>query len=348
MGIWYATREDVKSALDFKETARSNGQVDRLIEASSGSIETLTHRKFFPWTGTRYFDWPSSQSGRSYRLWLDANELVSIASIVSGGRTIALLDVLLEPSAYGPPFTHLEVNLGAVSAFFDVGSTHQRNIAITGLFAGCPDDSAPAGALAEALDASETSVDVTDSASIGVGQLIRIGDERMTVTGKMMLSTAQALQGALSATNADVTVPVVSGTSFVVGEVILLDAERMLIVDIAGNNLIVKRAWDGSVLATHTASTIYAARTLTVERGVLGTTAATHDTATAITKFVVPPLVRQLAIAETITSLQQESAAYGRVVGSGDNARESSGKGIEDLRNQVYDRHGRKVRMRVV
>lgn len=348
MGIWYCTREDVKSALDFKETARNNGQVDRLIEASSGSIESLTHRKFFPWTGTRYFDWPSSQSGRSYRLWLDANELASVASIISGGTTIDLADIFLEPSAYGPPFTHLEVNLGAVSAFFDVGRTHQRNIAVNGVFAGCPDDYAPAGSLAEALDAIETSVDVTDSSAIGVGQLIKIDDERMTVTGKMMLSTAQTLQTAVGASMAETDIKVTDGTAYAVDEVILLDSERMLIVDIAGVHLIVKRAWDGSVLAAHTGSTIYAPRTLTVERGVLGTTAATHLTSTAIRKFIVPGLVRQLAIAETINGLQQEGAAYARVVGSGDAQRESSGKGLSDLREQVYWRYGRKIRSRAV
>ena len=47
----------------------------------------------------------------------------------------------------------------------------------------------------------------------------------------------------------------------------------MLITDIAGNNLIVKRQKSGSTLAAHTGSTIYAPRQVTITRGDLGTTA---------------------------------------------------------------------------
>ena len=38
MGIWYITREAVKAALDIKDTSRSDGQVDRAIEAHHGLI----------------------------------------------------------------------------------------------------------------------------------------------------------------------------------------------------------------------------------------------------------------------------------------------------------------------
>jgi len=172
----------------------------------------------------------------------------------------------------------------------------------------------------------------------------------MIVTAKSFLDTTQDLQTvSVTASAGDTTIGVTTGTTFFVGETILIDAEKMLIVDIASNNLIVKRAWDGSVLAAHSQNaSIYAPRTLTVTRGALGTTAAAHDTAAAITVWVVPGLVRQLAIAEAMTALQQEGSAYGRVVGSGDNQREASGKGLADLREQVYTRYGRKVRARAV
>jgi len=39
MGIWYATREQVKAALDAAETARNDAQVDRAIESGARSIE---------------------------------------------------------------------------------------------------------------------------------------------------------------------------------------------------------------------------------------------------------------------------------------------------------------------
>lgn len=347
MGIWYATREDVKSALDSQETARNNAQVDRLIDAASRSIDGLTHRVFFPWTGTRYFDWPNLQTAGPGRLWLDKNELASLTAITSGGITISLSDVFLEPSTTGPPFSRVDLNQGSQMTF-STDRTDQRSIALTGVFAGCALDESSAGTTAEALDAVETGVDVTDSSAIGVGSLIRVDSERMVVTGKSLLTTGQTLQTPLTASAADTAVAVTTGTAYAVGEVVTLDAERMLIVDIAGNSLVVKRAWDGSVLATHTGSTIYAPRTLLVTRGVLGTTAATHLTAAAVSKHLVPGLVNQLCIAETLTALQQEGSGYGRVVGSGDSQREASGKGLADLRCQVYDTHGRKVRARAV
>jgi hypothetical protein len=346
MGVWYCTREDVKSALDFKETARNDGQVDRAIEAGSRAVEGLLHRKFYPQVATRYFDWPNQQYARPWRLWLDADELISVTSLVVGGTTIAASDYFLEPANSGPPFTHVEIKLGS-SAAFSSGSTHQRAIAIAGVFGESADEE-PAGALAEALDGSETGVDVTDSASIGVGSIIKVDSERMLVTEKSMLDTGQNLGTPLIASAANTTVAVSNGAAFTIGEVLLLDSERMLVVDIAGNNLTVKRAWDGAVLATHAASDIYAPRTLTVTRGALGTTAASHLTATSSTRHVVPGLVRELATAEAINFLLQRSAGYARVVGAGENQRESSGRGLRDVRADACARYGRRARSRAV
>lgn len=346
MGVWYCTREDVKAALDSAQTARNNAQIDRLIEASTETIHGLTHRRFYPLVTTKYFPWPNMQHASVGRLWLDENELYSLTTLTTDGEVISPSDVFLESQAYGPPYTHIDL-VQSSNAAFNSADGGQRSIAIAGVWYWL--DESAGGATAEALDASETGVDVTNSAILGVGSIIRVDDERMIVTEKSMLTTGQTLQGGtLDSSNAAVTVAVTDGTTFFVGETILLNSERMLIVDIAGNNLTVKRAWDGTVLSPHTGSTIYAPRTLTVERGALGTTAATHLTATAILKHSAPPLVRQLAIAETLTGLQQEGSGYGRVVGSGDGQREASGKGLADLRDQVYTRYGRKARMRAV
>ncbi|MDQ7910256.1 hypothetical protein RB614_37760 [Phytohabitans sp. ZYX-F-186] len=349
MGIWYTTREAVKAALDYKETARSDAQVDAAIESASRAVEGLTHRRFYPWTGTRYFDWPDRRYSTPWRLWLDNNEVASISTLVAGGLTIAPSDYFLRRSdgLDEPPYTSIEIDLDS-SAAFTSGPTFQRAVAVTGVFIGCPVDEVPAGALAEALDATETAVDVTDAAAVGVGHILRVGDERMIVTGRQMLTTGQTLQSALADRINDVTVVVTNGAAFSVGEVILLDGERMWIVDIAGNNLIVKRQWDGSVLASHTGSTIYASRTVTVERGALGTTAATHDTAAAIVRHKPPALVTEMADAEAINTLLQKRAGYARTVGSGDNEREAGGRGLRQVREDVRTTYGRKARTAAV
>jgi hypothetical protein len=346
MGIWYCTREDVKSALDYKETARNNSQVDRAIEAASRSVERLTHRKFFPWTGTRYFNFPSDSFGPpSWKLWLGPDELISLSGLTTGGDTIDTSDTFLEPNDSGPPFTSLELNRSS-SASFGSGNTSQRDIAITGVF-GYQLDTALAGMLAQAVDVSSTTVIVSDASLVGVGSILNVAAERMVVTGRTQVSTSQVLQSSLTASKADVTVSVLDGTQLHIDEVITLNAERMLIVDILGNNLVVQRAWDGSTLAVHAGSTIYAPRQLTVERGALGTTAINHDTVT-ITTHQAPGPIRTLTIAEAISQIQQETSGYGRVVGSGDGQREASGVGLVSTRQEVFKSYGRRMRIGAV
>lgn len=343
--VLYCTREEVKASLESAETARNNAQIDRLIASSSRGIEGLTHRFFYPFTGTRYFDWPNDQHAKVGRLWLDQHELVSVTSLVSGGTAINSTDYFLEPAGSGPPFSHVDIDLSKRVAF-SAASTYQRSIAITGVFHW--QDDVTAGSITEAMDNAQTTAKVANAAAVGVGSIIKADNERMIVTEKSQLTTGQTLQTPLTASMANTQVAVTSGAAFNIGEVILLDTEKMLIVDIAGNNLAVKRAWDGTILATHTGSTIFAPRLATVTRGVLGTSAAAHLINAPLTKTRFPGLIRQLAIAETLTAFQQESSGYARVVGQGEGQREASGKGLGDLRDQVYTRHGRKVRARAV
>ncbi|MFD6113599.1 hypothetical protein ACFWG0_26300 [Streptomyces yangpuensis] len=351
MGIWYATREDVQRAVDSKETARTNGQIDRALETAARSVEALCHRTFAPTIATKFFDWPNSQYTAPWRLWLDANELISVSAVSSGGTIISTADVLLEPNEYGPPYNRLELNLGSDAAFGG-GDTHQRDITITGLY-GYRNDETPLGATSEALDASETGVDVDGptAAAVGVGSVLRLNDERVAVTGRTMAATGQTLGGNLDARAATVTVPVASTAGFTEDEVILIDGERMLIVDIAGTNLIVKRGWDGSTLAAHTVgATVYASRTLTVTRGALGTTAAAHNTGVSVHRWDPPGPVRTLCIAEVLTLLGLEQASYSIVLRAGESSGERTRdqRGIAALRAQVYDAYGRKARLRGV
>lgn len=346
----YATREDVKAALDFRETARANGQIDRAIEAASRAVEGLCHRRFYPQVATRYFDWPNPQRAASWRLWLDDSELISLTSISSGGTAISTADVLLEPNRTGPPYNRIEIDLGS-SAAFGGGDTHQRDITITGLW-GYTNDETYVADVDEAMTSTETDLDITDSAGIGVGSILRVGAERMLVTGKTMRDTGVNIDAAdsLTASAADVSITLSTTTAApTVDEVILIDSERMLVVDRAGAVLTVRRAFDGSVLAAHAAGAdIYAPRALTVTRGALGTTAAAMSSGDDIYRWDPPAPVRELAMAEAINDLLQGQSGYARVVGSGENQREMSGRGLRDLRQSVYVSHGRKARIRGV
>jgi hypothetical protein len=343
---WYASREDVKSALDSAETARDNARVEAAIRSATESIESrlLVGRRFYPEIGTRYLAWPPEPYGRSYVINLPTtHEIVELTSVSAGGTTISSDDYFLEPQHVGPPYTRLEIDLSS-SAAFRAGSTHQRSIVLTGTFN--YRDERPAGTMAEALDATETAINLATAADIGVGDLIKVDSERMVVLSRAMLTTNQTLQSPVTAQVNSVSLAVTDGTAFAIGETVLLDAERMRVVDIAGNTLIVKRAHDGSVLAAHTGSTIYAARTLTVERGAVGTTAATHSDAATVYKHHPPGLIHELCVALSVFERLNEQSGWAREIGGGDQpARQVSASAIRDLIARARARwgpHGRK------
>jgi hypothetical protein len=348
MSVWYCTREDVKSALDIKETARSNAQIDRAIEASSRTIEGILHRRFYPEVGTKYFDWPQGPGNRSWRIWLEDSEIVSLTSLTAGGVPLLAGDILLEPANQGPPYDRIETNQGSSSAFA-AGNTQQRAVAITGVFSGCAINEDAVATLTAAPNSVATVLLPTSTPEIGVGSLLRIDTERVQVTGRQQISTGQTLGADLTANVGVTLVPVSSSTGFAVGETILVDAEYMWIVDIAGNNLVVKRGWDGSTLSAHTnGATVYAARSLLVRRGLLGTVAASHLTSAPVYLYRVPPEVRTYAIAETLNTLLQERSGYAITVGSGDNAAEATGRALRSARADAITSQGRQARMRTV
>lgn len=348
--VWFATREDVRSALSSASSARDDAQIDRALASATTAVSELCHRDFQPVLTTRTFDWPDGQTPRSWRQWLDRSELISASLVVSGGVTIPATDYYLEPANDGPPYDRIEIRLDRQSAW-SMGSTHQRAISVTGWF-GYRDDQAAAGALAAGIDAVTTAVTVTDSAAVGVGDVIRCGTERMTVADKGLATTGQTLQVPLAVDKAGVLVQVQTGAAYHKGEVLTLDAERMRVRDIAGNALSVDRAWDGTVLAAHTGSTIWAPRLLTVVRGAAGTTAATATGGTALTKWAPPGMVRSLAVAEAMCTLYNEQAGYARTVrtqaGSGTRSVAAVTVERDNLRAQVYSSLGRQARIRAV
>ena len=324
----YATVEQIMAATDFKTSAYQTAKFLRLARSASTKVQDrLKGRRFYPRTETRSYVTPPIHApveAQSSGFWLE-EDLLSLTSVTADSVAQTVADVELWPAS-GPPYAWIGVT-GA-------------EISVVGVW-GYSQDTEAAGALAEDLDDSETAVDVTNSVAVGIGDLITVDTERILIVGKVQLDTTQNLQSDLTASDADVTVAVTDGTTFVVGETILLDAERMRLVDIAANNLMVRRATDGTVLATHSGSDIYAPRTLTVERHSAGSTAATHLTAAAITRNVPPGPLIDLTIAEAVNTYEQEASAYGRVIGSGEGTTEARGAGIHDIR-KATDRYRRR------
>lgn len=347
-GIVYATREQIMDSLEIMETARSARLVDSKLAAATPTIEGLLHRRFYPERRTISVDWPNYQLASAWEYWLGRNELVSLESVTSGGIVIPLNDIILlrGDDIKEPPYNRIQVKLSSSSAF-SVGVTFQQSLVITGLFGyNDTDTSQVAGTLGGNINNVATTLVINPSSgiySVGVGSIILIGTERMILTDRRMSDTAVITTGSLEDSKGDTILGVADGTQFAQYETILIDAERLRIDDIAGNNLIVTRAWDGSTLMTHNAGAdVYALRTFSVKRGALGSTAASHLTTDPLYAHVFPPLVNELAIAETMVMLEQSASAYAREVGTGARKTSAPGVGLPDIRERactIYSRN---------
>jgi hypothetical protein len=85
-----------------------------------------------------------------------------------------------------------------------------------------------------------------------------------------------------------------------------------------------------------------------VARAQLGTSATTYSSGAAVYRHRVPPLVRDLAIAEAAGQVLQEGSGYARTVGSGEAAHPAPGIALIDKWDEARARHGRKARHRGV
>lgn len=355
--VMYTTRETVKRALEIQETSRSNLQIDRAAKSASRLIEGFAHRRFYPETDTKKFDWPSIQGALPWRLWLDQHDLISLTSLSStGGGVVGVADALLEPNGTGPPYHRIELKLSSASAFGG-GSTYQQSILVTGLW-GYNNNETTSGLTTSSLTSTQTSIPVNGltAADIGVGSIIRIDTERCVVTERGFVSTGVTLGTALTAslTGTDTQVAVADGTQFSPQEVLLIDSEKFLIVDISGNNLLTRRAYDGTVLATHSiGAAISASRNLTVTRGALGTTAATHTNSSTVYRWDPPSGIQEYVTAFAISDLLEEQTGWFRTMSAASSTggaakRPATMVALQDLRDRVFIQYGRKARQRTI
>jgi hypothetical protein len=348
----YATRRQVKTALDVKLSADYDAHVDSALQKAGDDIDGLCKRRFYNVLDTVYKNWPNFERAYPWRVWLNAHEVADITTtapvVTSGGNTIPANQIFWGPwETDAPPYTFFELDR-STSASFGQGSTPQKDIGITA-WIGYWDKTRTAGSLAAAVtDTTSTAITVSDSSLADVGDVLTAGTEAMLVTDTGMASTGQTQSGAgcSTASEADNLLTVASGAALHVGETLQLDGERMYAESITGNIVTVVRAYDGSTLATHSGATVYALRGLTVTRGDFGTTAATHLLNAALTAAVAPAGVVELAIAEALNTVLQKTTGYARSIG--ENMKTIPGGSLPDLRASVYQKYGRKHRQRVI
>jgi hypothetical protein len=325
-------------------------------------------RKFFPILTTYRWDWPNYQYAYPWRLWLDQKELAGDPANAPGGQivsgTFLPSPIVIPVGQYilgpvdGAPYTELQLRRDT-NATFGNNTTPQLDIGITGYFGYWIQTQVVSSLAAAITSTTQSSVQVGPNSGADAGSTLVIDSERLLVTDSQYINTSISPSfGCTTASAADNTMTVADGTKFATGEVILLDSEWMLIQYILGNNMIVKRSYSGSVLATHSSPPIWAKRQLTVTRGFLGTTAVTHLNNASVSVDVYPDLVTDLTVAEfAVGSIQepqgyanqQQSNYYGQSQrGQGQQRESFPGPGIQDLRNNCFEAYGRKARSRVV
>jgi hypothetical protein len=233
--------------------------------------------------------------------------LLAVISATNDG--IAVTDYLLEPNGrHWPngPYSELE-------RLYGVWSPMSTGVVITGRW-GMWEQTQDLGLPVVSIPASSSTLNVADGSKISPGMVLLIEDEQLLVEASGAVTDTQTdLNGAMTVDDVELTVD--DGTLVHVGEIIKIGFERMRVLDISGNDVLVARAWDGTARAEHADNaSVYALRSFTVRRGCNGTTAATHSGDT-VYRYVIPGDVELLA--KQMASLMYKKAETGYVGRSG-------------------------------
>jgi hypothetical protein len=348
--IMYATREDVRHAVDEAGASRDAMEIDRALAAATEKINGALKRDFAPWTGTKYFDWPNLDT-TVFRVYLDIDaQLIRLDSLTSGGVPIDVAKVNLEPNTDGPPYNIIEVNRDTVGSYLQ-GNTFQRSIAAVGLW-GFDLVEKASGTLSGTLSSGAATFTLPAGTGVGVGTILRLDSERVIVTELASVATGQVCLSALADDDADRLMTVADPTQFGLREVISMGAEQCEVLDIQGTTLVLRRAVSGSLLTTHAGDAIYAQRLASIDRGQLGTAAASHSGAAVLNRHMFPPLIRQYAIAEALIELSMQASSYARTRpaagGIGGRGVPLAETGPVDIREQALSAYGRYGRARAI
>lgn len=344
--VAYCTREQVQHALSQADSVKNNTRIDAAISAASRDLEGYCRRYFYPTTATRYPNVRRHVQGDT--LWLNQQyEISTVTSLVLDGVTAtAGTDFFLDPEPAYPLSGYTSIRLANTGSA--AWPANDRSIVLTGVF-GASTRTHIGGTLAASLaDATGTTLTLSASDLVGVGDLITVDSERLLVTDKNMTSSTATVTATVDAASNTTSVQVSNGTLVREGELIQIGTERMFVEEVIGNVLTVKRAQNASTLAAHAiADVVYVPRLATVERGAYGSTAAAHSNGAPIYVNFPPSLVSEAALALALNNLEQARSAYAREIGAGDTAREASGRGVATIVADCVLQYGRGPRIGV-
>jgi hypothetical protein len=256
-------------------------------------------------------------------------------------------DYLLEPVNYGPPFNRVEINIGR-NASFGGGDTYQRDIQIAGLWGYRNTETTRRRHRRDPRQ-------LRDPSRRGRSHLGR-RRHRLPPARRLRADARHRPRATrhrpdrrhgLGAGNNDVTLTVANGSRVRGRRDLLIDSERMRVDDIAGNTLIVERAYDGpSSPRTPRRHHLRAAHPHRHPRRARHHRRHPRQRAAPSTCGVP----RAWSGSSSRPRPSRSSRRSGRLVPEGVHHRELRGQGVADalktLRDQTYTEHGRKARLR--
>ena len=348
MANFYITRGMVKRSAQIGGDSL-DAIVDEQIEAASREIDRLTSRRFIPLTAAKSYDWPQKDPRRAWVLYLE-EDLLSVSSLTKDGTdvtAIASTDYFLEPSVLGPPYSRIEIDLGSTS-FYSAKDTHQRQVVVTGSW-GYSNDTVAASQLNGALSTTTaTAMSLDDGSKADVGDTLLLESEQVFInarTSEDLGVNTHGTTGAMTASMTDKTLTVDGAptNAVVAGEVLRIGSERLYVEAInSTTSFEVTRAYDGSALAAHSiGDDVFAFRSYTIQRGVNGTTAATHVDNTAASRYQAPADIRNLCLALAVGYYQATRGGWTGIVGGPEGQTETRMSALNRLRKDVQAQYRR-------
>lgn len=260
---------------------------------------------FVPVTLTRFFHGHGAQS-------LRVPPLLSLTSIWNADVLLTTDEYLLQPDdgfwTNGP---YVELLVAPSAPTLTCWMDQQHGVEILGHWGKyeCLETLNASVQDATGQSDSQTTLQVNDGGQVSPGMVLLVDAEQQAITGwDTPTSDITTLTSAISTTDEVITVQ--DGSLVHVGETLRLDFEQMRVKDKRANQLSVVRSWNGTGRVAHSTDTavdIY--RTVTVKRGVNGTTAASHAQGTALARYVVPDDI--LFLTKEIATLSVNKAQSG-------------------------------------
>ena len=264
---------------------------------------------FIPVTLTRGFQAPEAVAS------LFVPPLLAISSIANESVSLTSVDYILKPDdghwANGP---YTKIVADPDSSLLSTWSDLVDGVAITGKWGLCNRTALLTATVADTTQQSDSqlTLKLSNAGEASPGMVLLIGTEQELVTG-WSTPTASVTQLNGAATISDEILTVDDASLVNIGELVRIDFEQMLVKDrnTTTNKLYVMRGYNNTARAAHLDNaTLDVYRTVTVERGVNGTTAATHANGVAISRYLAPDDVQMLSKQIATLLVQKAKSGY--------------------------------------